>query len=212
MLKTNKSYYLLLFDIKDSTKLSSNKAKEKYDHFEKSIMLFNKQLNNDIALPISINYGDEIAGLFTSPRPFYQIVSKFRQIVYPETIIRFVAVKGKVTVASNDMRQVGGTIFKTANNEMSRLKKEERFCWWGIDKEPINESLTALCEVSDLLLNEMSVYQRSVFMLLSEGLNQKEIALKLNKYSQSIWDAIQRSKAEYIIRAENAIVKLLSEL
>lgn len=212
MIKVGKDYFLLLFDMKNSTKLPAIKAKDKFDKLEDSIQYYNDQLRYEIALPMSINYGDEIAGLFHSPQSFYLIASQFRQILYPDTTIRFVAIKGQVAVVSDDIRQIGGTIFKKANEEMVRLKKDDNFSWWGIHKEPINQSLTALSELSNAVINDMSEYQREVYSLLKLGLNQKEIAQKLDKYAQSVWDAVQRSKAVYVLQAEKAIFQLLEEI
>lgn len=211
MIEVGKDYFLLLFDMKNSTKLSAVKAKDKFEKLEDAIQHFNDQLQSQIALPMSINYGDEIAGLFYSPKSFYLVADQFRQILFPETTIRFVAIKGQVAVVSDDIRQIGGTIFKKANEEMVRLKKEDKFSWWGIDSAPINESLTALSELSNAVINDMSEYQREVYSLLKQGFNQKEIAQKLDKYAQSVWDAVQRSKAAYVLQAEKAIFQLLKK-
>jgi transcriptional regulator len=212
MIEIEKDYYLLLLDMKNSTKLPAEKAKEKFDQLDNSISYFNDQLRDELALPMSINYGDEIAGLFHSPQSFYQIASQFRQILFPDTTIRFVSIKGRVAVASDDIRQIGGSIFKKANEEMLRLKKEDKFSWFGIDTEPVNSSLTALSELSNAVINDMSEYQREVYNLLKMGLNQKEIAQKLDKYAQSVWDAVQRSKAAYVLQAEKAISQMLKEI
>jgi len=205
-------YYLLLFDIKNSTKLKASLAREKFDRLENAIIELNSTYSEEMSLKMSINYGDEIAGLFYTPKSFYLIADKFREIMYPETSLRFVAIKGKIAVISNDIRQIGGTIFKQANTEMVRLKKENIFSWWGIDKKPTDHALTALSELSNAVINDMSSYQREVYQLLKLGLNQKEIAKKLDKYAQSVWDAIQRSKATNVLLAEEAISRLLSEI
>ena len=46
---------------------------------------------------------------------------------------------------------------------------------------------------------------------MQEGLTQKQIALKLGKFTQSVWDAIRRSKAIYVIEAEQTVNLILKE-
>lgn len=58
----------------------------------------------------------------------------------------------------------------------------------------------------------MSDYQRSVFELLVDGLAQKQIAVKLGKYEQSVSDAIQRGKVTYILESEQVIHLILKNI
>ncbi|HRP56724.1 hypothetical protein [Agriterribacter sp.] len=101
-------------------------------------------------------------------------------------------------------------IFKKASMAITQLKAGNNYASWQLGNTILDKSLDSLCEISNALINDMSEYQRKVFNLLSAGLTQKEIANQLSKYPQSVWDAIQRSKAVYIINAQNTVNLILA--
>ena len=102
-------YYLLLIDIIDSTKqLQAADFNNKLDLLEKLLTGINKKYKKHIVLPVTISYGDEIAGLFSTPKNIYDVVIKIRRALQPHTNIRFVVVKGKVARISTDIRKIGG--------------------------------------------------------------------------------------------------------
>ena len=208
---TNTDYYLLLIDIINSTKLSNEDLSLKMDLLEAKLVDLNNNLNNNLVLPLSISYGDEIAGLFKTPENIFNVVEEIRKFFYPITSVRYVVVKGSIARVSLDIRKIGGIIFKKANKTIDVLKKNNRFCSWQLDDPLMNKSLESLCEISNVILQDMSEYQRNVFELYREGLTQKQIAIRLEKHTQSIWDAIQRSKANYIIDAELTINLILKD-
>jgi hypothetical protein len=208
---SNTNYYLLLIDIINSTKISNKEFNHKMDLLENQLVDINNNLKNDLVIPLSISYGDEIAGLFYTPENIFNVVIEIRKIFHPLTPVRFVVVKGLIARVSQDIRQVGGIIFKKANQTIDVLKKNNRFCSWQFEDFIIDKTLESLCEISNVVLLDMSEYQRNVFELLQGGLSQKQISVKLGKYSQSIWDAIQRSKANYVINAEQTIKLILKE-
>jgi hypothetical protein len=207
-LKNN--YFLLLVDIRNSTGLPGKAMNEKMKLLEETLLKLNKEFSNQTALPLSISYGDEIAGLFHSPEKFYNIIIRIQKLFYPLTNIRFAAVKGKISMESKDIRKVGGPIFKKASNAIANLKETGRYASWQLGNTIQDKSLESLCEISNALINDMSDYQRKVFDLLSAGHTQKEIAKELGKYTQSVWDAVQRSKAVYVINAQKTINLILA--
>jgi hypothetical protein len=178
---------------------------------ELQLKKINRTYKKEIALPLSINYGDEIAGLFESPKNIYDIVSDIRRTLYPQTTIRYAVVRGKVAVSSTDIRKVGGTVFKEANQAIKQLKEIGGYSYWQFGNKSKDLSLVALTETTNLLLTEMTEYQREVYEMLSKGHSQTDIAKKLNKYVQSVWDAIGRGNAEYVIKMEDAIRAVLQE-
>jgi len=207
----NTPYYLLLIDIINSTKIANEDFNLKMDLLENLLLKLNNNLKNDLVLPLSISYGDEVAGLFSTPENIFNAVIQIRKIFQPLTAIRFVVVKGLIARTSSDIRQVGGIIFKKANQAIEDLKSGNRCCSWQSEKLLLDKTLESLCGISDVVLRDMSEYQRNVFDLLQEGLTQKQIALKLGKFTQSVWDAIQRSKANYVIEAEKTMNLILKE-
>ncbi|MEI6900047.1 MAG: SatD family protein [Bacteroidota bacterium] len=207
----NTNYYLLLIDIINSTQLSDQDFNGKMDLLGTSLIDINNQLENDLVIPLSVNYGDEIAGLFFSPENIFMVVMEIRKVLFPLTTIRFVVVKGFISRISSDIRQIGGIIFKKANQEIDLLKKNNYFCSWQCGNSLTDKTLESLCEISNVLLQDMSEYQRNVYELLRHECTQKQIAEKLGKYTQSVWDAIHRSKANYIIEAEKTLQLILKE-
>jgi predicted DNA-binding ArsR family transcriptional regulator len=206
---TNTNYYLLLIDIISSTQLANEEFNNKMNVLTNYLKDTNKRFKSDLVLPISISYGDEIAGLFNKPKNIYNVVVEIRQIFFPLTSIRFVVVRGLIAKNSSDIRQIGGMIFKTANQTIDILKKNNHFCSWKLENLLTNKTLESLCEISNVLLREMSEYQRNVFELFRQGHSQIEIAFTLNKHPQAIWTAIQRSKAVYVVDAEHTINLIL---
>lgn len=210
MVNLKSNYFLLLVDVVQSTALPNGKINAKMHLLQQLIKTLNKKFDKESVIPLTVSYGDEIAGLFNSPEHFYTMVSLIRKHFYPLTTIRFVAVKGKIAVVSKDIREVGGTIFKIASHDMAGLKQREEFCSWQLGNPLHDECLKALCNVSNVLIEDMSHYQREVFELLLAGNSQKKIADQLGKYTQSVWDAVKRSKADYVLEAGNAINLILA--
>lgn len=210
MVNLKSKYFLLLIDIRSSTELPGKAINEKMKRLETTLLQLNKQFSKDVALPLSISYGDEIAGLFHSPHHFYNIIKVIQNTFYPLTTIRFAAVKGKISMESQDIRKIGGMIFKKASTAINQLKASNNYASWQLGNTILDKSLDSLCEISNALVNDMSEYQRKVFNLLSAGLTQKEIANQLSKYPQSVWDAIQRSKAVYVIDAQKTVNLILA--
>jgi hypothetical protein len=210
-MNTKTLYYILLVDIINLTQLPFKDFDLMMNLLETKLNDINIDYKKDLVLPLSINYGDEIAGLFYTPENIFNVVDQIRGILAPLTNIRFVVVKGKIGRASTDIRKIGGVIFKVANEAIEELKKNDRLCSWLIGNDPIDKTLEVLCEICKVIKGDMSDYQREVYELLKKGLSQKQIAVKLNKYTQSVWDAIQRSKANYIIEAEKTVNLILTD-
>lgn len=202
-LKTD--YFLLLIDIKDSTFVPVEEMNTKFSQLEDALKILNFELKGDLILPMNISYGDEISGLFNSPESFYDIIALIRKTLYPLTTIRFAAVKGKIGRISSDIRKIGGKIFKDASKSIDYLKKNHHFCSWQISDDTTDKTLAILCEISNLMIESMSEYQRKVFELLHDGLSQKEISEKLGKHKQSVWSVLQRSNAVFVVEAEKAV-------
>lgn len=204
-MELDSNYFLLLVDIKNSSELPNRKMDKKFQELEKTLTELNDRYKNDLELPLSVSYGDEIAGLFKHPENIYPTVATIRSVLYPLTGIRFVVAEGKISRVSEDIRKIGGKIFKVANKTMEELKDKNLFCSWKLNNDLNNKILNSLCELTNVLIENMSDYQRNVYELLKQGKSQKEIAELLNKYAQSVWNAIQTGKATYILQAEEAI-------
>jgi len=208
----NARYFLLLVDISNSTGLAGKKFNMKMDMLESSLKIMNDTHKSELVLPLTISYGDEIAGLFNAPGNIFKIVAEIRGVFHPLTTIRFAVTKGNIARISQDIRKVGGNIFKVASESVNRLKQDDRFCSWQMGDIILDKALDSLCEISNALLNDMSEYQSKVFDLYKTGLSQRQVALKLKKYPQSVWNAVHRGKANHILNAEETINMILQNI
>jgi DNA-binding CsgD family transcriptional regulator len=204
------SYYLLLIDLKESTKLAPQVASLQFARLEERLGYLNAILDPGPVLGLSLSYGDEVAGLFDSPHSLYQAVDEVRDSLWPDLTVRFVATWGFVGRESDDIRQVGGEIFKRASEAILHLKKRRRFCAWLMGNPTLDAALDSLSEMSNSLLDEMTEYQRNVYRLLAGGHAQKEIAARMQKLPQSVSDAIKRGRADLVLEAKEAIAGLLA--
>lgn len=211
-LSPNKKYFLLLIDLKKSTSISSSALQKSFKKLERLLAELNMSVCPKPVIPLTISYGDEIAGLFNSPKRVYYLVSQIREALYPEISFRFVALHGKIGVASDDIRKIGGPIFKQADEHLKRLKRQDLFCHWSLRGPEQDAVLTSLTEMSNILLARMTPYQRSVYRLLNAGLSQKEITIMLKKYPQSVSNAVKRGAAEQVLKAEQLIGAILAKI
>jgi DNA-binding CsgD family transcriptional regulator len=212
LMNTDSDYFLLLIDIRESTRLRGHNAKRVMGKLAQQIRKFNRTLKSRPLADLRISYGDEIAGLFSTPLFLYDIVDALRDVLYPDVRLRFVVAKGRISVPSRDIRKVNGEVFKTADKKIRQLKKEGRFSHWTLGNPLLETALTSLSEMSNAILEDMTTYQREVFSLLKRGLAQKTIARKLGKHPQSVSDAVRRGKSELVLQAQAAIRMVLSHL
>ncbi|MDY6952645.1 MAG: hypothetical protein SWE60_14125 [Thermodesulfobacteriota bacterium] len=206
---TEQDYFLLLIDVQRSTELAPARVRGVMKRLEGELRALRQRLRQQLALGLTISYGDEVAGLFFRVAPLFNTVAAVRDVLRPDTSLRFVAAKGKIAVPSSDIRKVGGAVFKEAEEAMQRIKKKKRFCSWHVGNPEQDAVLNALTEMSNVFMEEMTDHQWKVFQLTRKGLSGKAAAEALQKHPQSISDAIKRGKAHLVLEAETAIGKVL---
>jgi len=209
-LQNNRNYYLLLVDIKKSTTRAPKLRQKILEKLESEIKQINQKLEPRPAFQLTISYGDEIAGLFDTPSRLYHIISQLREALFPHVKFRSVVTYGKIGVAADDIRKVGGQVFKDADEHIIRLKKQDRFCIWSLKDALQSAVLTSLTEMSNAIIERMSPYQRQVWQLLESGLTQKAIAEKLDKYPQSVSNAVKQGRADLVLDAGIVINTILN--
>jgi len=206
---TKRDYFLLLIDVRSSTELAPTRVRRVMKRLESELRALRQRLRQQLALGLTISYGDEVAGLFFHAAPLFDTVAAVREVLRPDTSIRFVAAKGRIAVPSTDIRKVGGPVFKGAAMAMQRAKKKKRFCSWHIGNPERDAALNSLTEMSNMFIEEMTDYQWEVFRLIRKGMTGKAAAQELQKHPQSISDAIKRGKAHLVLEAETTIGKVL---
>jgi hypothetical protein len=211
-LDTDTDYYLFLIDIKRSTQMPVQQRKSVFARLENALATLNRELAAKPLLGLEISYGDEVSGLFDKPGQLYFTVQTLRDTLMPDAEFRFVVAYGKIGIVSDDIRRVGGSVFKTADAGINTLKRQNRFCQWLLPDQVNGEVLTSLCEMSNEIYSRMTPYQRQVYHGLRDGLSQKSIAERLKKHPQSVSDAVRRGGAELLMGADQAIDQLLTRL
>ncbi len=208
-----RDYYLLLIDVRGSTKLAPpDLARRTMNRLEKTLARLNDEMKRDLVIGLSLSYGDEVAALLRRAAHLFDVVAAVRDTLHPDATIRFVAVRGKIGVASDDIRQVGGPVFKQTDDAMVRLKKQRGFCSWLLKDRALDDTLNSLTGMSNALVEEMTDYQRRVYASLGRGMSGKLVAKRLGKYPQSVSDAGKRGRAKLVLAGEATIRRMLSAM
>ncbi len=199
----NRTYTLLLGDLKNSTSLDPAVATRLVATKSEAL----KKLNSNYhpVLGLSISYGDEIAGLFEELSPLYAVMNRLRDVMRNHGGIRFVVSEGRIGCVHDDIRQIGGPIFKAANNEMQKLKTAGHSTAWKLEDKRLAQILTSLCNLNHAMIDNMTDYQYKVFQMKRNGMSQKQIADKLGKFAQSVSDAATRGNIDLVLQAEETI-------
>lgn len=205
-------YYLLLADIKGSVGLSSKTNTTLMEQLLPQLERQNQRLASDLIYPLEVNYGDEFAGLFATPRALYQVVADVRDALRGVARFRFVTAQGRIGYAGGTIREMGGPVFETASRALNQLKKRREFSDWQIANPATNLSLTALTNAAATLIDEMTPYQHIVYMFQKAGLSGAEIAQKLAKNPRSVSNAKKTGHAKTVIQVENALAAILAKI
>lgn len=205
-------YFLLLADIKGSSALPASKSGAVMEQLLPQLDRQNQRLAADIIYPLEVNYGDEFAGLFSSPRALYQIVSDLRDALRGIADFRFVTAYGRIGYAGGSIREMGGPVFESASRSLNKLKKKKQFSDWQISDPATNLALAAMTNAAADLIDDMTPYQHIVYMFQKAGLKGTAIAEKLSKDPRSISNAKKAGHTGTAIQIEQAMAALLSKL
>ena len=193
--------YLLLADLTASTRLEPQAAYDTMHILTTTLDDINAHATG-LQAPLEINYGDEFAGLFHRLADVYDVVSRVRHELRGLAAFRFVAAKGRIAYPAGSIRQMGGPVFRTANDALGQLKSSGRFAAWKVGAQLLNAALDTITNLSHVLISDMTDYQYDIYVRLQDGKSQTEIASALGKYDQAISKAIKRSQADLVIDAE----------
>jgi len=207
---TSRDYFLLLLDIRRSTRMAPERLRVVMERLERVASELSRQFEDELELALNLSYGDEVAGLFRRPDRTYDCVIALREAVAPDAALRFVISEGRIGLVSDDIRRIGGAVFKAADEEMKNLKRQRQFATWLLADQKTSAVLTSLSRLSNLLVENMTDYQRTVYQLMRDGLSGSEIASRLGKYPQSVSEAAKRGGADLVIEAETTITRVLS--
>jgi len=209
-METSRDYALLLVDVRGSTSLPPERIGPAMRRVEDESRRLSRRFKDSLALGLSLSYGDEIAGLFRSTAPLYQCVVALREALHPDTGLRFVVSEGRIGVVSDDIRKVGGPVFKTADEAMDSVKSARLYGAWLLADARLSTVLDSLTRLSNEFVERMTAYQRAVYRGLRAGTSLSGIAEALGKHRQSVSDAARRGGAGLVIEAERSVDALLT--
>lgn len=203
--------YLFLADLKKSTSLTQSNAERVRRALEDGLHALNDKLET-LLNPLQVNYGDEIAGLFSAPHELQTVVTNIRRVLDDQISFRFVIAYGKVGDPTAPLTQMSGPVFKEANDALLALKRQREFADWRIGSETTRLSLNALSRAQNAFIADMTNYQRSVHYLLAEGISGVDIAAHLNKDPRSVSYARKASKSDIVLDLDRAIMANLLDI
>lgn len=205
-------YYLLLGDLKQSTRTVEGQAPVAIRKLVETVSELSGTFADELVLDMEVNYGDEFAGLFHRPAALYDVIDRLRHELRGIAGFRVAIAYGRIGHAASTMTQMGGPAFQMANDALIDLKKSDAFARWQIGGELENLTLTALTNAADSFRQNMTDYQYEVFRYLSEGLSQTETARALGKFDQSVSTAAKRGHTDVALALDKTIRQRLAAL
>jgi len=163
-----------------------------------------------LELALSIGDGGRVWALFSREAGLYDVLDGIREAAYPHFRMRFAVARGHIAVATQDARKVGGEIIERAERLLAEARRRGQRFTSRVGPPLLDEVLRGLFEASNRIVEEMTPYQREVWRLLREGLTQRAIADRLDKFPQSVSDAVRRSGCDAVIQTEDTLRRTLS--
>jgi hypothetical protein len=208
-LSTRKNYYLVLADLRGATRTTPGRLRKALNSIQGAVRQINRSHRNLVVVPFALNYGDEVAGLVQSLEPTYDIADSIREAAYPYTRVRFVINRGRIGVASEDITQIGGPVFKEAQQLITNLKRDQAAFIWNVGTAFDNGLLSLLSVLVNSMIEDLTPYRHSIWRLLREGENQRQVARELRKHPQSVSQAVRKGNIAAISRTEEIIREIL---
>lgn len=173
----------------------------------------NSEHEKDIEIPLQLNYGDEISGLFNNPLACYRCVNEFYKLLKDVIGFRYCVSEGDISFPSNDMTEIGGTAFKRANRVMdTKLKRKKwRFCEWVLEDSILSQTITSLANLCFELKEKMTNLQWDVYKGYAEGIEPLQLSEDMQRSVNRIYQLNIRSSGHIIHDSECQIRTLLAD-
>ena len=163
-----KKYSVLMVDLKNSRLYDIQDRNNIQNSILSSINILNKIFKNSIEKEVEFSAGDEIQGLFVSPKSAYLYYRLFSTIIFPIEIhsgIGFGTWDIKVDSASSTAQD--GTVYHYARKAIDEAKKSLEYSVLFYSKSKNDIIVNSLINASTLLSSKQSEYQNKL-MLLAE--------------------------------------------
>ena len=157
-----------MIDLKNSRSYSIQDRNNIQNSVLNSINILNKIFKNSIEKEVEFSAGDEIQGLFVSPKSAYLYYRLFSTVIFPIEIhsgIGFGTWDIKVDSASSTAQD--GTVYHYARKAIDEAKKSLEYSVLFYSKSKNDIIVNSLINTSTLLSSKQSEYQNKL-MLLAE--------------------------------------------
>jgi len=207
--KISKKYYVVLIDIKDSTKVLDRDALTK--KMSTLLVEINARYSADYHAPFEITKGDEVAAVLTSINNLLNILLYFHDTLYP---VEFRAVmEYNVLSAGLDTKRsaiIDGPAFYNANKTLLGIKNTQKYFNFNSGRQELDDAVSALMNVILWRLNDLTSSQRDILRLYQKERHQKKVAQILKISQQYIQKTLDRCKWQIFDGSEAALQTLLS--
>ncbi len=215
-ISTETSYFLLLADLQGSTRLPPQVYQRVTGRLGAVLHELTVRHADAFALPLTQQYGDEIAALLTRAGPIYDILDAIRDVLHPDTDLRCIVTHGRIGRSSSNVGLVGGPVFKAAQERMFDLKRagvaKRSPILWEIGSPFERTVLQALSDLTNALSEDLSPVQRQVWRKVRQGIPQRQVAEELGKKPQSVSRAVAGGNVMQLVAGEGALRTVLEHV
>lgn len=209
--KMSEKYYVVIMDVIGSSRLRNRD--EVTDKLGKALKSVNTSYEEDFFAPFEITKGDEVAAVLTAIENTYDMVTIFRQILYPVDI-RTILIYDELNAGLNSRHSsiIDGPAFHRGNDMMIKLKKTQKTFSLDTGQIVLNKELEALINLLLWQWNNFSPLQQKIIRLYQETKSQKKVADRIKRKQQQIHSTLDTCRWELIDEAEKVIRKLLMKI
>ncbi|MCW9706449.1 SatD family protein [Fodinibius salsisoli] len=204
---------VLIADIESSKEIKEEDREVLQDKLQDEL----KQLNETDQRPLSpytITLGDEFQAVFQNADGLFKHCFRILALLYPVRV-RFSLGIGSIATPINEEQAIGmdGPAFHAAREGMEALK-ESGFLFNIYLEEGTNTEVNLINDSLQLLSHEVQKWRQnrlSIFYLLQEGYNYKEIADKLDISQPAFYKNKEAGALEVIRNLTNHISAIINQ-
>ncbi|MCK4761000.1 MAG: hypothetical protein KAW12_02300 [Candidatus Aminicenantes bacterium] len=197
-------YYVMLMDVIGSTALPNRD--EVTEKLNTAMGCINNTYDKDFLAPLEITRGDEVAGVLKTSVNTYNIITIFREALFPVDI-RTILVYDILRSGLNSRRSsiIDGPAFQQGNYMMIRLKKTQKNFTLNTGQQELDRTIEALMNLVLWQWSTFTPLQQEIIRLYQEVRNQKEVAKQVERTQQQVQRTLAKCRWELIDAAEKAV-------
>ena len=224
----DKLYCAMIADIKNSKKMSISERRDVQEKLIDEIALFNKEYEQELAVPMDFSRGDQIQALFHVTLDAYKITCLFREKMFPVQFRIGLGVGDwSVRVKDGGTNAQDGTSYHRAAQAFAKAHKENR----GIvffSGEEVDAIINVLIRNEDNIFANQTDMQKKIARLYYPqskvekdsfgvdsatyiGYTQKHIAKEMNTGKQNISQYVRRGRIIEQQELKSAVLILLQQ-